>query len=105
MFALWALSALWRRIGSAEALIWADFGSPSGSWIAWIAVILVPEIVSLSWTSPYLLEATSLVTVLPEDVLETTAAVGVDAAGAWAWKPSAAAVPMTVALRTTGARL
>src|SRR4051812_19715377 len=78
--------------------------------MASIAVIFVPAIVSRSWTLPYWLEATSLVTVFAfEDdgvvLVVVTAAVGVAAAGAWAWNPSAAAVPMTVALRTMGARL
>src|SRR4051794_23593883 len=106
----------------------ADFGSFSRSWTGSMLVILPPLIVTLSWTLPYWLDSTGLVTVFAdelvdafdadeddepdepdvvpedEDVVDAAGdavwAVGVVvAAGACAWNPSVAATPATVADR------
>jgi len=43
MFALCALSTLWRSCGAAKLLICADLGSVSGNCTAWTSVILPPD--------------------------------------------------------------
>src|SRR4051794_14982390 len=71
-----------------------------------MSVILPPEIVTLSWSGPYRVGSTALVTVLVDPEVETLAVdvvavvAVVAAAGAWVWNPSVAPRPAAVAART-----
>src|SRR4051812_819801 len=48
----------------------ADFGSFSGSWTGSMLVILPPLTVTLSWTLPYWLDSTGLVTVFADELVD-----------------------------------